>query len=121
MSASNTSTATARPSQNRELVNPNKFSAEGRDKLAEELRENKYGDKVCTMCSNVGVNHTFRYAHFSTTAIRRLSATSSSPNKTFMCPVCKVLEPVNIPAAESRRVVLADSSLAKNTLTLTPL
>ena len=28
-----------------------------------------------------------------------------------MCPVCKVLEPVNIPAAESRRVVLADSTL----------
>ena len=28
-----------------------------------------------------------------------------------MCPVCKTLEPVIVPAAETRRVVLADSTL----------
>ena len=101
---------TGRQSQGKVLVNPSKFSAEGRDRLAEELRESRYGDNICTMCSDVGINHTFRHAHFSTTAIRRLSA-SSSTAKTFMCPICKAPEPVNIPAGETRKVVLADSTL----------
>ena len=104
-------TTTARQSQGKVLVNPNKISADGRAKLAEELREKKYGDNICNMCSDVGVNHTFRHAHFSSTAIRRMSASSSNNDKTFMCPVCKAPEPVNIPATETRKVVLADSSL----------
>ena len=107
-------TTTARQSQQGQgkvLVNPSKISPEGRAKLADELRENRYGDKVCTMCSDVGVNHTFRHHHFSSTAIRRLAATNSSTTKTYMCPVCKAPEPVVIPAADTRRVVLADSTL----------
>ena len=96
-------------SQGKVLVNPSKISAEGRVKLAEELRENRYRDNVCTMCSDVGINHTFRHAHFSSTAIKRMSASSKA--KTFMCPVCKAPEPVNTPAAETRKVVLADSTL----------
>ena len=109
-------TTTARQSQQgqgRVLVNPSKISPDGRAKLAEELRENRYGDKVCTMCSDVGVNHTFRHHHFSSTAIRRLAASNNSTAKTqtYMCPVCKAPEPVVIPAADTRRVVLADSTL----------
>ena len=102
-------TTTARQSQGRVLVNPNKISPDGRARLAEELRESRFGDKVCTMCSDVGVNHTFRHTHFSSTAIRRMASKSSNTDKTYMCPVCKALEPVTIPAADTRRVVLADS------------
>ena len=54
-------------------------------------------------------NHTFRHTHFSSTAIRRMAGTSSNTDKTNMCPVCKALEPVTIPAADTGRVVLADS------------
>ena len=99
-----------RQGQGKVLVNPSRISAEGRAKLAEELREKKYGDNICTMCSDVGINHTFRHAHFSSTAIRRMSA-SSNTAKTFMCPICKAPEPINIPATETRKVVLADSTL----------
>ena len=35
----------------------------------------------------------------------------SESNKTYMCCVCKDLEPVSIPATETRKVVLADSFL----------
>ena len=33
-----------------------------------------------------------------------------------MCPVCKSLEPCLIPPSETRRIVLADSTIPKNTL-----
>ena len=93
--------------QGRVLVNPKKFNPAERSRLAEELREKKYRDKMCNMCSEV--NLPIYHHHFSSTDIRRMSNSESS--KSYMCCVCKDLEPVNIPAAETRRVVLADSTL----------
>ena len=93
--------------QGRFLVNPKKFNPAEKARLAEELREKKYRDKMCNMCSEV--NLPIYHHHFSSTDIRRMS--NSEGNKSYMCCVCKDLEPVNIPAAETRRVVLADSSL----------
>ena len=78
-------------------------------RLAEELRERKYKDKMCRMCSEV--NLPIYHHHFSSTDIRRTAMSSSESNKTYMCCVCKDLEPVTIQAAETRKVVLADSSL----------
>ena len=31
--------------------------------------------------------------------------------KTYMCPICKILEPVDIPPKETRRVVLSSSTM----------
>ena len=66
-------------------------------------------DSVCSMCSD-SVN-TRRHTHYSTTAIRRKSLGKSNQSQSFMCPMCKELEPVVVPASETRRIVLADSSL----------
>ena len=93
--------------QGRVLVNPKRFNSVEKDRLAEELREKKYRDKLCRMCSEV--NLPIYHHHFSSTDIRRMSMSEGS--KTYMCCVCKDLEPVSTPASETRRVVLADSSL----------
>ena len=66
--------------QGRVLVNPKKFNPAEKARLAEELREKKYRNKL--------------YHHFSSTDIRRMATSESS--KTFMCCVCKDLEPVSI-------------------------
>ena len=41
---------------------------------------------------------------------------SKEKDKNYMCPVCKSLEPCLIPPSETRRIVLADSTIPKNTL-----
>ena len=75
----------------------------------EVARERCYKDSICSMCSDTV--STRRHTHFSTTAIRRMFLGKSNQNQSFMCPICKELEPVVVPASETRRIVLADSSL----------
>ena len=77
---------------------------------AEISRERQYTDSVCTMCSDS--EKTRRHHHFSTTAIRRLMMSQSKEkDKKYMCPVCKSLESCLFPPSETRRIVLADSSI----------
>ena len=83
--------------------------------MYEEQRENTYRDSICSLCSegNAPVYH----HHFSTTAIRRMFMDENILDKqdrdkqTYMCPVCKEPEPVLIPTRETRRVVLACSTM----------
>ena len=91
------------------LLNPKVIPPREKARLEKELRENRYGDKICEMCSDTG--RTVRHHHFSSTAIRRMAMTGKKIGQTFMCPVCKTPEPVTSPATETRKVVLADSSL----------
>ena len=104
------SSSSARPrSQPSPHVNP-KITAKGKVRLAEEMRENRYRDSVCTMCSDM--NSTSRHHHFSSTSIRRMFMTPGyDRNTTYMCPICKNLEPVVIPPTETRRIVLSSSTL----------
>ena len=104
------STSTSASSQGRAVVNPNRIDSAGRARLAEEIRENTYRDITCPMCSDM--SHNIRHTHFSSSDIRRMMRYDvANKDKTFMCPVCKDVEPVTIPATDTRRVVLADSSL----------
>ena len=105
--ASGSSTGTT-SNNARVLVNPKVIPPREKARLVEELRETKYRDKVCQMCSDS--SKTVRHHHFSSSAIRRMVMADRS-SKTAMCPVCKVPEPVTIPAMETRRLVMADSSL----------
>ena len=102
--ASNSTTA-----RDKIYVNPNRIEPMEKARLAEELRENRYRDSVCTMCSDTSFYA--RHHHFSSTSIRRMFMTENNKDKTYLCPVCKSLEPVNIPATETRKVVLAGSTL----------
>ena len=65
--------------QGRVLVNPKKFNPAEKARLAEELREKKYRDKMCNMCSEV--NLPIYHHHFSSTDIRRMS--NSEGNKSY--------------------------------------
>ena len=104
------STSTTSSSQGRPLVNPHMIDSAGRARLAEEVRENTHGDITCPMYSDM--SHTIRHTHFSSSDIRRMKRyDKDNKDKTFMCPVCKDMEPVTIPATDTRRIVLADSSL----------
>ena len=67
------------------------------------------------------------HRHYSTASLRRLQKGWG----TYMCPICKKPERVTVPANETRRVVVADSTMyriwggctrpAPSTLTLTRL
>ena len=104
------SSTTSASSQGRALVNPRVVNSAGRARLAEEIRENTYRDITCSMCSDM--SQTIRHTHFSTSDIRRMMRYDvGNKDKTYMCPVCKDMEPVTIPATDTRRIVLADSSL----------
>ena len=100
--------SSTRTTNNKVLVNPQVIHPREKARLAEELRETRYGDKACEMCSSA--SRAVRHHHFSSTAIRRM-VMSDRRSDTAMCPVCKIPEPVSIPALETRRVVMADSSL----------
>ena len=100
--------SSSRTTNNKVLVNPQVIHPREKARLAEELRETRYGDKACEMCSSA--SRAVRHHHFSSTAIRRM-VMSDRRSDTAMCPVCKIPEPVTIPALETRRVVMADSSL----------
>ena len=100
--------SSTRSTNNKVLVNPQVIHPREKTRLEEELRETRYGDKVCEMCSSA--SRAVRHHHFSSMAIRRM-VMSDRTSYTAMCPVCKIPEPVAIPAMETRRVVMADSSL----------
>ena len=74
--ASGTSTGTPSNSNNaRVLVNPKVIPPREKARLAEELRETKYRDKVCQMCSST--SKTVHHHHFSSSDIRRMVMTDS--------------------------------------------
>ena len=106
--ASSSSSSGSTSSNAKVLVNPKVIPPREKARLEEELRETRYRDKVCEMCSDT--SKSVRHHHFSSTAIKRMAMTDRI-SKTAMCPVCKSPEPVSIPATETRRVVMADSTL----------
>ena len=79
------------------------------------MRENQYRDKVCTMCSDA--DNVRRHHHFSSTSVKRMfmndvhNKDKNYKDKSYMCPICHVMEPVKTLASQVRRIVLADSSL----------
>ena len=89
-------------------INPNKFKPGDMTRLREERRETKYRDSLCNICTGEGgaVQHT----HFSTADLRSF-ALCYSYKDTFMCPICKIMEPVVPDKGMSRRVVLTSSTL----------
>ena len=76
-------------------------STKDRYRVQEERKESTSRDSLCTMCSDIIISK--YHTHYSTTSIRR----SQKGEGTYMCPICKELESVIIPATETRRVVLA--------------
>ena len=101
-------TAAKPRSQPSPVVNP-KITPRGRARLAEEFREKTYRDSLCTMCSDT--NYSVFHHHFSSTSIKRMFLNQKSSDMTYMCPICKSLELVVIPPSETRRIVLASSTL----------
>ena len=78
-------------------------------RLRDEVgREKAYRDSICTMCTTG--SHVSKHTHFSTASMRRFAA-RNSPNLTFLCPFCKVLEPALINVRKTKRVVLTSSTL----------
>ena len=77
-------------------------------RLREEKKEMAYKDSMCTMCTTR--SHAAYHTHFSTANIRRF-ALNHGKSGTFMCPICKDLEPVVNPMRETKRVVLTSSTL----------
>ena len=83
--------------------------------MYEEQRENTYRDRLCPMCSDSRTP--IYHQHFSTTNIRRMFIDQAAMEKsdvkkmTYMCPICSELEPVLFPPSETRRVVLACSTM----------
>ena len=103
------STSTAGSSSASSKTKPAQSSARKRS-AAEISRESQYRDSVCTMCSDS--EKTRRHHHFSSTSIRRLMLSQPKEKaKNYMCPVCKSPEPCMIPPTETRRIVLADSTM----------
>ena len=95
-------------------VNPN-ITPQGKARMYEEQRENTYRDRFCALCSDgpAPVYH----QHFSSTAIRRMfmdediNTRRDKHKQTYMCPICKEPEPVLFSITETRKLVLADSSM----------
>ena len=55
---------------------------------------------------------TVRQLHFSSSSIRRMFMNHGKEmDKTYVCPICKTLGPVVIPPKETRRIVMASSTL----------
>ena len=103
LSTSNPSTSSA-PSLDRPPAQ------NARKRSAAEMSRERDRDSVCTMCSDSV--KTRRHHHFSSSSIRRLiMSQSKEKDKNYKCPVCKSLESCMIPPSETRRIVLADSSL----------
>ena len=99
----------ASSSQTSPHVNPN-LTSRGKTRVVEEMREMQYRDSLCKMCSDSSSSK--YHHHFSSTSIRRMFMDQGAELvKTYMCPVCQKLEPCAIPPTETRRVVLADSTM----------
>ena len=108
--SSSTSAGKSRaPAKPRPHVNPN-ITPKNKIRLGEEIKERTYKDSLCNMCSDSS-NSKYHH-HFSSTSIRRMFMNQGSEAiKTYMCPICKILEPVDIPPKETRRVVLSSSTM----------
>ena len=89
-------------------INPSTFRPRDMIRLREEKREMAHEDNLCSMCTTT--KHAARHTHFSTAEIRRFALTETKAD-TYMCPMCKKLEPVLIPPKGTRRVVLTSSTL----------
>ena len=76
--------------------------------MSEELREAKYQDSLCELCSSQ--YRKFHHPHFSTQHVRDFSAKYRSFG-TFSCTICKKEESVEMPSNVTRRLVLSDSTL----------
>ena len=93
------------------LVNPN-ITPKNKTLMEEERRENMYQDKLCNMCSDS--SYRVYHHHFSSWSIRSMFLNIKFKPKgvhEYMCPICHVPEPVVVPASETRRVVVASSTL----------
>ena len=101
------SSSTTRPADSRRSHQPSTPHKQRRDMSAPGRRENRYQDSVCNMCSDSG--HTVRHPHFSSTAVRRQATADKC--ETYMCPVCNFVESVTIAPTQTRRIVIADSTL----------
>ena len=98
-------------SRARTHINPN-LTSRGKTRVMEEMREQQYRDSLCKMCSDSSSSK--YHHHFSSTSIRRMLMDTGSESelaRTYMCPICQKLEPCAISPTETRRIVLADSTL----------
>lgn len=80
--------------------------------LEEERREGRERDKLCSMCSDS--SSSIYHHHYSSWSIR--SSFLNMKHKPegwgeYICPICHVPEPVVVPASETRRIVLACSTM----------
>ena len=66
-------------------------------------------DKLCLICSDSTVSK--HHHHFSTASIRKMIFEQTKGKGTYLCPICKKVENVFVPANETRRVVMASSTL----------
>ena len=100
----------SKSAQPRPHVNPN-ITPRNKALMEEEMRENRYGDRLCHICSDTSSR--LYHHHFSSADIRRmfLDMKVSQEGREYMCPICHLPEPVLIPASETRRVVLSDSTM----------
>ena len=89
-------------------INPRVFKAKDMDRLQEEQRESKYGDKLCSLCTNQDGSV---YHHHWSTADLRTFAICYSLTGTFMCPICQSMEPTLQPVHLTKRVILCSSTL----------
>ena len=101
------SSSTTRPADPRSSHQPSTPHKQRRDMSAAERRENRYQDSVCNMCSDS--SHTVRHPHFSSSALRRQAKADKC--ETYRCPVCNFVESVTILPTQTRRIVIADSTL----------
>ena len=90
-------------------INPAVFKPRDMSRLDQERRETKYGDSLCEMCTGEGSKYV-QHTHFSTANLRTF-ALCYTEKDTFMCPICKVLEPVIPDKNTSRRIILTSSTL----------
>ena len=100
--------STTRP---RPHVNPN-ITPRNKALMEEEQRENLYKDKLCSMCSDS--SSSIYHHNFSSWSVRSMFLNMKFKPKDwgeYMCPICHIPEPVVVPASETRRIVLACSTM----------
>ena len=92
-----------KPHINPQIIKPGDMTS-----MSEELREAKFQDSLCELCSSK--HRKIYHPHFSTQHVRDFSAKYRSFG-TFNCTICKKEEPVEMPSNVTRRLVLSDSTL----------
>ena len=83
--------------------NPSRFS---HDEMREGQEENRYGDKLCELCSDA--EHQVYHHHMSSQGIRDF-AVRHQQGCTFFCIMCKAKESTVRPA--TRKIILTSSTL----------